>query len=233
MTGSARTCVLVHGAWHGAWCWDHIIPYFGDAGIHTLVLDNPSVAHAPSDLYADADNLIHALDGIRGAVTLVGHSYGGAVITDAGVHDRVERLVYLTAFALDVGESVMVNDLKGGDGTTLSDALEFEDDLASVQPGRAADLFYQDCAPDVAAAAVARLRPMSVPALAGIPRAIAWRSKPADFIVCTEDRVLPVALQQSNAERLGGETRELAAGHSAFLSRPDALAALLIELNAR
>jgi len=232
MSGVVRTCLLVHGAWHGAWCWEQVVPKLEAAGVKTVTVDNPSVARAPSDLHADADNVMHALDEIRGPVTLVGHSYGGAVITDAGVHDRVERLVYLTAFALDIGESVMVNDLKGGEETELGDAIEFDGDVATVRARRATELFFHDCDPSVAAEAVARLGPMSIPALAGIPRSIAWRAKPASYVVCTDDRILPVALQQSNAARTN-ETFELPTSHSPFLSRPDALAELLIELNAR
>jgi pimeloyl-ACP methyl ester carboxylesterase len=202
------------------------------AGVKTVAVDNPSVARAPADLHADADNVMRVLDAVRGPVTLVGHSYGGAVITDAGVHDRVERLVYLTAFALDIGESVMVNDLKGGEETQLGDAIVFDGDLAIVRAERATELFFHDCDPPVAADAVARLEPMSVPALAGIPRSIAWRRKPSSYIMCTDDRILPVELQQSNAARTD-ETFEMPTSHSPFLSRPDALAELLIELSAR
>jgi len=232
MAEVVRTCLLVHGAWQGAWCWEQVVPRLEAAGVKTVTVDNPSVARAPSDLHADADNVMNALDEIRGPVTLVGHSYGGAVITDAGVHDRVERLVYLTAFALDIGESAMVNDLKGGEETNVGDAIGFDGDLAIVRSERAAELFFHDCEPWVAAEAVARLKPMSIPALAGIPRSIAWRRKPSSYIVCTDDHMVPVALQQSNAARTD-ETFELPTSHSPFLSRPDALAELLIELNSR
>ena len=107
MARDGATVVLVHGAWMGAWCWDAVTQQLDAAGVANVALENPSVAHAPSDLHADADNVMQAIDEIGGPVVLVGHSYGGAVVTDAGIHPNVEHIVYLTAFALDDGESVI------------------------------------------------------------------------------------------------------------------------------
>ena len=224
--------MLVHGAWHGAWCWERVVHRLDAAGIASVTVENPSVAAAPSDLRADAHNVRRVLDGIDGDVTLVGHSYGGAVITDAGTHDRVDQLVYLTAFALDAGESVIANELTGGDDMKLGEALCIDGDLVTIEEDRLVEFFFHDCAPDVAAAAVARLRPQSLPAMAGAVEQVAWRTKPASYILCTDDRAIPVPLQASNAARVG-TTFELATSHSPFLSRPDALAEMLIEINAR
>jgi pimeloyl-ACP methyl ester carboxylesterase len=229
--GRARTLVLVHGAWHGGWCWERVLGRLEAAGAATVVVDNPSVAAAPCDLRADVDNVRRVLDQVEGGVTLVGHSYGGAVITDA-THDRVERLVYVSAFALDAGESVIANDLAGGEDMQLGDAITFDGDLARFDPGRATEFFFHDCAPDIAADATARLRPQSLPAMAGTVEHVAWRVTPASYIMCTDDRALPVALQQSNAARVGN-TFELATSHSPFLSQPAVLADLLLELNSR
>jgi pimeloyl-ACP methyl ester carboxylesterase len=151
------------------------------------------------------------------------------VVTEAGVHPDVEHVVYLTAFAIDEGESVAVNDLAGGETTKLGEAMEFDGDLVRVNPARAAEFFFHDCAPADAAAAVAQLQPMSLAAMTGTPNAVAWRGKPCTYVVCTDDRALPVALQRSSAARVGN-TIEIPTSHSPFLSRPDLVTAMLARL---
>jgi pimeloyl-ACP methyl ester carboxylesterase len=225
-----RTAVLVHGAWHGAWCWEAVVPLLDAAGIPLLVVDLPSVAHATATLRDDAEYVRGALDSIDGEVVLLGHSYGGAVISAAGAHPNVAHLVYLCAFALDAGESAQSNSLEGGDGPSdLIPALVFGDQVITCDPERAAAAFYHDCTPEIAAAAIARLRPMSLAALGGTVDAAAWREKPATYVVCTDDRALPEALQRSNAARVGTSI-DWPTSHSPFLSRPDLVAELLVEL---
>ncbi len=233
MPTTTPTVMFVHGAWHGSWCWDLVRERLHADGVATAAVDNPSVTRPGSDLGADGDNLRAALDEIAGPVVLVGHSYGGAVISDAGAHDCVQRLVYLTAFPLDTGESVAQNSLLGGEEMKLGEVMQFADDgQVSVDPARSTEFFFHDCPADVAAAAVARLRPMSMAAMTGVTRSVAWREKPATYIVCTDDRAIPVALQRSAAAR-AGDVLEMPTSHSPFLSRPDELAALLMELAAR
>jgi pimeloyl-ACP methyl ester carboxylesterase len=230
MTNAPATVVLVHGAWHGAWCWDMVTGRLDAAGVPNVAVDNPSVARIPADMHDDADNVRAVLDEIDGPVVLLGHSYGGSVITDAGTHDAVRHLVYLTAFALDKGESPAANELTGGEGSALDGALQFDGDVATVDPDAAANAFYHDCAEDVARRAVQRLRPQSTASLLASPRVIAWREKAATYVVCTEDRGLPPALQRSCAARIGN-TVELPTSHSPFLSRPELVADLLVELS--
>src|SRR5207302_1944698 len=103
----ARSVVLVHGAWHGSWCWGRVMPLLRDAGVDTTAVDLPSRSDPLGDLHGDAAHVRSVLDASAGEVVLVGHSYGGAVITGAGTHDAVAHLVYLCAFALDKGESCM------------------------------------------------------------------------------------------------------------------------------
>jgi pimeloyl-ACP methyl ester carboxylesterase len=195
-------------------------------GIRAVAVDNPSVAAAPAGLHADGDNLKAVLDRAGGPVVLVGHSYGGAVITDAGDHPGVEHLVYLSAFALDEGESLVDNQLPGGETMRLGEALTFDEELVHFDESRGVEFFFHDCDAQVASAAVSQLRPMSVGGLAGVPRTIAWRAKPATYVLCTDDRALPVALQQSAAARVGA-TLEIPTSHSPFLSRPELLAELI------
>jgi pimeloyl-ACP methyl ester carboxylesterase len=232
VSARAATIMLVHGAWHGSWCWEPVRQRLNEEGIATASVDNPSVTRPGSDLVTDGDNLRAALDAISGPVVLVGHSYAGAVITDAGTHSNVEHLVYLTAFALDAGESVMQNELRGGEDMKLGEYLLFDGDVVSVDPSRVVEFFYHDCAPEVADAAAARLEPMSLAAMAGVPRAVAWRDVPSTYVVCTDDRAIPVALQRSCAARIGNVV-ELPTSHSPFLSRPDEVARVLAGLASR
>ncbi|MDQ1477184.1 MAG: hypothetical protein QOE62_2413 [Actinomycetota bacterium] len=227
--GDRPTIMLVHGAWHGSWCWNAVRKALHDEGFATAAVDNPSVTAPGSDLAADGDNLRQALDAVDGPVVLVGHSYGGAVITDAGTHPKVERLVYLTAFALDADESVARNGLTGGETSELANAMTFDGDVVSVDPGRAVECFFHDCTSDAADLACAQLRPMSMAAMLGVTRNVAWREKPSTYIVCTDDRALPVGLQRSCSARTDN-VLEMHTSHSPFLSRPDDLARMFASI---
>jgi pimeloyl-ACP methyl ester carboxylesterase len=226
----AATVVLVHGAWHGAWCWDMVTRRLDAAGVPNIALDNPTVADAPATMHDDADNVRRAVDEVDGPVVLVGHSYGGVVITDAGVHDAVRHLVYLTAFAVDKGESAMQNELTGGEGSAIVDALRFDGDVVTIDPDHAVDAFYHDCPDDIAGRAVQQLRPQATVSLAGVPRAIAWRERAATYVICTDDRALPPGLQRSCAARIGNVV-EMPTSHSPFLARPELVAELLVDLS--
>lgn len=234
----SRTVVLVHGAWHGAWCWEQVLPRLDAASVPLVVVDLPSVSHAGVTLHDDADYVRGALDSITGDAVLVGHSYAGAVISEAGLHPNVAHLLYLAAFVLEVGESAQENALAGGDGPSdLGAAIEVQDaptgeKVLTIKPEGAVAAFYHDCTPDVASAAVERLRPQSLAALGGKVDAAAWREKPTTYVVCTDDRALPVALQRSNAARVGSSI-DWPTSHSPFSSRPDLVADLLIDLSSR
>ena len=232
LTMANATVVLVHGAWHGDWCWDLVVKRLGAAGVDVATVDNPSVQSSSASLQDDADNVRALLDEIDGPVVLVGHSYGGGVISDAGTHDAVEHLVYLTAFALDEGESAMQNALEGGGSSALDGALRVDGDVITLEEDGAIAAFYHDCEPGLARDAVSKLRPQSLAGLGGVTRHAAWREKPATYVVCTDDRGLPVALQRSAAARIGNVV-EIHASHSPFLSRPDDVASLLVQLSAR
>ena len=228
----SRTVVLVHGAWHGAWCWEPVIARLDAAGVRSVAVDLPSVSSSDANLQDDAACVRDALDAVADDAVLVGHSYGGAVITEAGVHGAVAHLVYLTAFVLELGESPAKNDLAGGeDGTALNQAMQFGDGVLTLEPELAIEAFYHDCPPDLARAAVNRLRPQSLNALQGEVTQVAWREKPATYVVCTDDRGLPTALQRANAARVGNSI-DWDTSHSPFLSRPDLVADLLIDLSA-
>src|SRR4051794_29940134 len=147
--GEGATVVLVHGAWHGAWCWDKVVPLLDDAGVPVVAFDLPFTS-----LQGDAEATTRVLDRVDGPVVLCGHSYGGAVITEAGHHPSVERLVYITAFACDEGESVAAT-ATGAEipATELGDALVIEDGTAVLTRDGAVKSLYHDCDPaDIEAA---------------------------------------------------------------------------------
>ena len=221
------TVMLVHGAWHGSWCWDDVRAHLRDAGIASAVVDNPSVTAPGSDLSADVDNVLAALDATTGPVVLVGHSYGGAVVSEAAAHPSVVHTVFLAAFPLEAGESVMANALAGGEDVDLAEALVFDGDSVSVDPARAVHFFFHDCTDVAAEAARSRLRPMSVAAMAGTARSPRWREKPSTYVVCTDDRALPLALQRSCAARVD-RVVDIPASHSPFLSRPADVAQIIV-----
>ncbi len=228
MAGS-KTVVLVHGAWHGAWCWESVTERLAAAGVPYVAVDNPSVSRGGATLADDAANVTRALDAIDGPVVLVGHSYGGAIVTEAGAHDAVDHIVYVTAFALDVGESVMQNALEGGVAGPLDGALQFDGDVVTLDLDGAVAAFYHDCTDDVARSAASRLRSQSIGALGGTVRTAAWRDKASTYVVCTDDRAVSPALQRSAAARVN-DVVEIDASHSPFLSRPAAIADLLCQL---
>jgi pimeloyl-ACP methyl ester carboxylesterase len=215
------TLLLVHGMWHGAWCWADV----------RARLSRPSVAvDLPMrSLAEDAETVRVALDSIDDEVVLVGHSYGGAVITALGPQPRVRRLVYLAAFLLDEGESVSrVAPELGIADTGLGAALRFSADRreVAIDPDLAPGLLYQRTDPAVAADAVARLRPVARSVFSDRPAALAWRRVPSTYVICTEDRTVAPALQRVMAAR-AGDAVEWRSDHSPQAGRPDDVAALL------
>ncbi len=110
MRSSSITVVFVHGAWHGAWCWAPVLDELRAVGVPAVAVDLPGHGADPrplADVAGDTAHVLEVLDGIDGPVVLVGHSYGGVVITGAGVHPNVRHLVYLAALVLDHGETAM------------------------------------------------------------------------------------------------------------------------------
>jgi pimeloyl-ACP methyl ester carboxylesterase len=169
---------------------------------------------------------------------LLGHSYGGAVITEAGAHPSVRHLVYLCAFALDAGESCMsaaVNesaalDLSWDDGPNLADAIVVHDDgTSTVTDAGARDCFYNDCDPATTLDAVARLGAQPMATLGQPPAAVAWRDRPSTYVVCTDDQGVHPELQRVMAKRCTRSV-EWATSHSPFLSRPELVVDLVVQL---
>ena len=232
--------VLVHGAWHGAWCWERVIPGLVDHGVRTVALDLPGHGADPgplADLHGDVARVRQMLDGLDEPALLVGHSYGGAVITEAGDHPMVDHLVFIAAFALDAGESCMsaaineseVAGISWEGRPNLGDGfVPGTDETVTLDPTIAAQCLFNDCDNDTVAWAIPRLGPHPLGNLQQEPTAVSWRRKPSTYVVCAEDLAVPPELQRVMARRCAS-TVEWQTGHSPFLSRPDLVEGLVTE----
>jgi len=242
--GGPPAAVLVHGAWHGAWCWEHTVAALAADRINALAIDLPGHGEDPGpmrDLHGDAAHVAAVLDALGGPVVLAGHAYGGAVITEAGSHRAVSHLVYLAAFALDDGESC--GNVASQEAASAGISHQGRPDLAAgyvpgsdgavtLDPDMARVCFYQDCDPGTAAWAIARLGAQPLISLQQQPYAVAWRTKPSTYVVCSNDQAIHPGLQRILARRCLTAV-EWPTGHAPFLGRPFLVAGLLAGLAAR
>jgi pimeloyl-ACP methyl ester carboxylesterase len=231
---SAVTVVLVHGAWHGAWCFERLLTRLAAKGIGALALDLPGHGDSAlpfADLHGDATFVSTALEEIKSPVVLVGHSYGGAVISEAGTHPAVRHLVYLAAGVPSQGQSLRLQTstiLAGiGDGPLAimapMDVHERSNGTTVWNRPAAKVAFYDDCDDQTANWALDRLGPQPMENMVQGPSAAAWQEKPSTYIVCTEDRVMIPEMQAILAQRCSNEL-SLPTSHSPFLSAPELLA---------
>jgi pimeloyl-ACP methyl ester carboxylesterase len=220
--------VLVHGAWHGAWCWAGLQAELDRRGIASLAIDLPG--HGASTepiggLHDDAAAVASLLDHLaaRGAgpVALVGHSYGGAVITEvAAGRDDINHLGYLAAFALDDGESVLgcLGSLERHDVDLAAAMVPTADGSATtLDASQAAAALYGSCPPDAVRAALSRLGPQSMASMTETTSGTPRDTIASTYVVCSRDRAVHPAHQQVMAERCS-QHHELDTDHSPFLS---------------
>jgi pimeloyl-ACP methyl ester carboxylesterase len=222
-TGSAPSnVVLVHGAFVDGSGWRKVYELLTQHGYHAAVVQNPTLS-----LQGDAAATRLIIDAQDGPVVLVGHSYGGAVITEAGTHDKVMALVYIAAFAPDKGESVNTLIAGATPGATTSPILPPASGFMFQDRAKFPDEFGGDLhATDAAFMADSQV-PWGVDALAGPVTEPAWRSKPSWYLMATEDHMIPPPAQRAMAQRAGATTAEVAASHAVYMSQPAAVAALI------
>jgi pimeloyl-ACP methyl ester carboxylesterase len=212
-----RTIVLVHGAFVDGSTWRAVYDLLTRDGYRVAVTQHPTVS-----LSGDAAAVRLLVDAQPGPVLLVGHSYGGAVITEAGTNPKVSGLVYIAAFAPDAGESVQA---LGGDpyrpGSPIITAPGgfFVQDPARFHASFGADLSRDD-ATFLADAQV----PWGRDAMAEAVTTPAWRTKPSWYLVATDDQMIPPSDQRAMALRTGATTAEISASHAVYLSQPSAVA---------
>ena len=230
--GSKPSFLLVHGSWHGPWCWELLRPALESRGYGSHVVDLPSCGEAGTllgGLAEDAAAVERAAAAMEGPVVVVGHSYGGAAITEATYGPNIARLIYLCAFMPDTG-TTYPSDLPPG---PLPGYVGMRDDgTFVVPPGEAINAFYADCTPDVAHWAEANLRAQSQAVLGHVITEAAWRHLPSSYVVALQDRALPPEMQRRLSLR-ASDRHEIDSSHSPFLSRSGELADLLVAIAAR
>jgi pimeloyl-ACP methyl ester carboxylesterase len=229
-SGPKPTIVLVHGAWADTSSWAPVTRRLQDNGYTVLAVANPL-----RSLSGDAAYLAAFLQQrTTGPVILVGHSYGGAVITNAALSDPdVKALVYVNAFVPDQGESVLGLQGDTGDPTALFDFVRYPGAPAGdvdlyVKQTLFPQLFAADLPAATQVALAAAQRPVTLGALLEPAGAPAWKTLPSWYLLGTKDNILPPALQSSMAERAHSRTVRVPASHLSMLSRPDAVTNIIV-----
>ncbi|MEI5098214.1 alpha/beta hydrolase [Streptomyces sp. PmtG] len=221
-SAGTRNVVLVHGGFVDGSGWRGVYDVLKRDGYHVSVVQNPTLS-----LAGDVVAVRQVLDAQDGPVVLVGHSYGGAVISEAGTHPRVAALVYVAAFAPDKGESVSTLIADPPPGAPVPPILPPRDGFLFLDREEFAASFAGDLPAEQAAFLADSQVPWGVEALSGAVVEPAWRVKPSWYLVATEDRMIPPAAQRAMAERTGSKVVETAASHAVYLSRPAEVAALI------
>jgi pimeloyl-ACP methyl ester carboxylesterase len=216
------TIVLVHGAFVDGSGWEGVYTILKQNGYQARIVQNPTITLA--DDVAAARRIIDAQDG---PVILVGHSYGGAVITEAGAHPKVAALVYVTAFAPDAGESVASLIKDPSPEPHASPILPPQEGYLLLDRARFHEVFAADVHADKAAFMAESQVPWGLGALGGEVSEPAWKTKPSWYLVATEDRTIPPPLQRVMSTRAGSTVIEVPASHAVYISQPDAVAALI------
>jgi pimeloyl-ACP methyl ester carboxylesterase len=226
--------VLVHGSYHGSWCWELLAPELEKLGHDVSTPDMP-IGDPAMGAAGYTETVIEALDaatargGSDRTTAVVGHSMGGLVIPLVAAARPVDRLVFLCAFLPQPGMSA--NQQRAAepiDAPTQPVTAEWTDlgqGVWSVGSNTATEIFFQDASPELAAWATSRLRPQSYLVMNEVTPLVAWPHVRADYILCRDDRALnPAWARRAARERLGIDAVELDGGHSPFLTRPAELA---------
>ena len=221
---AVRNVVLVHGGFVDGSGWRAVYDRLTQAGYHVAVVQNPTLS-----LQGDAAATRLIIDAQDGPVVLVGHSYGGAVITEAGTDQNVAALVYIAAFAPDKGESVNTLIADPPPGAPVPPILAPIDGFLFLDREK----FHASFAGDLPAAEAAFMADSQVPwgvdALDGPISEPAWRIKPSWYVLTTEDRMIPPPAQRSMSERAGSTVTEVAASHSVYVSQAATVATVIMQ----
>jgi pimeloyl-ACP methyl ester carboxylesterase len=217
-----RNVVLVHGGFVDGSGWQGVYNQLTQDGYQVRVVQNPTLS-----LQGDVAATREIIDEQQGPVVLVGHSYGGAVITEAGTDDNVAALVYIAAFAPDTGESVSTLIADPPPGAPVPPILPPKDGFLFLDRDKFHESFGRDLPAEQAAFMADSQVPWGVDALSGSITAPAWRTKPSWYMITTEDRMIPPLAQHAMSDRAGSIVVEVAGSHSVYLSQPTAVADLI------
>jgi pimeloyl-ACP methyl ester carboxylesterase len=215
--------LLVHGAWADGSCWNKVLLLLRDKGYNVTAAQIPLTS-----LEDDIAVTRRLLEAQQGPTVLVGHSYGGAVITGAALAaPHVKALVYITAFGLDQGES-LASLSKQGPPSPGSTAIEADDkNYLWINREKFHRAFASDVTDDEAYLMAAVQKPLSVSSFAGEEGTPAWKTIPSWYLVCTEDQMIPPPAQEFMAQRMGATVRSVPSSHAAFMSQPGAVTGII------
>jgi len=211
--------VLVHGGFVDGSGWLGVYKILKQDGYNVSVVQNPTIS-----LDGDAAVTKMVLDEQPGPVVLVGHSYGGAVITQAGTHSKVEALVYITAFAPDKGESVNTLIANPPPGAPVPPILPPKDGFLFLDESKFAGSFAGDVDPELADFMAISQVPWGVNALSGQIADPAWRHKPSWYLLVADDKMIPLPAQQFMCTRAGAKSTQVGGSHAIYVSNPRAVA---------
>jgi len=218
----ATNVVLVHGGFVDGSGWEGVYKILTKDGYTVSIVQNPTISLA--DDVAATKRIVAAQNG---PVVLVGHSYGGVVITEAGNDPKVTRLVYITAFAPDRGESVATLIKDPPPGAPVPPILPPQDGYLFLDKAKFSASFAGDVDAERAAFMAASQVPWGVDALSGTISEPAWKTKPSWYLIVTDDKMIPPAAQRFMSQRAGSTVVEVAGSHAIYVSQPNAVAALI------
>jgi pimeloyl-ACP methyl ester carboxylesterase len=214
--------VLVHGGFVDGSGWEDVYRILKKDGHEVSIVQNPT-----SSLDDDVAATKRVLAGQKGPVVLVGHSYGGVVITEAGNDPKVAGLVYIAAFAPDKGESVAALIKDPPPGAPVPPILPPQDGYLSLDKAKFAASFAADLPKDKAEFMANSQVPWGVNALSGTISEPAWKAKPSWYLVATDDRMIPPAAQHAMSKRAGSTVIESKGSHAIYVSQPEAVASII------
>ena len=219
-----KNVVLVHGGFVDGSGWEGVYQVLKKDGFSVTIVQNPTLS-----LAGDVAVTKRALAAQGGQAILVGHSYGGAVITEAGNDPNVAGLVYVAAFAPDKGESVASLIKDPVPGAPVPPIMPPQDGFLFLDKAKFAASFAADVAPDVAAFMADAQVPWGVEALSGAVTEPTWRSKPSWYLVATNDKMIPPDAQRAMSKRMGAKVVEIEGSHAVYVSQPQAVAHFIEE----
>lgn len=218
----SKAIVLVHGGFVDGSGWLGVYNILKDKGYDVLIVQNPT-----KSLADDVAVTKSAIDSLNREVVLVGHSYGGVVITEAGVHPKVSDLVYIAAFAPDQGESVASLIANPPPGAPVPPILPPKDGYLFLDRAKFAASFAADVEPGLASFMADSQVPWGLDALSGAVSQAAWKNKPSYYLVSSDDKMIPPPAQRAMAGRAKAKVTEVSGSHAVYVSRPAEVAEII------